>query len=124
MKLLRQLVLSHTFTGMGFSLIVYFVHVVLQFRLGQKLVITYMTKMYVFAYLMPFILYVIPTDVTINNCDLIISNLVSSSEKCRKYFVSCKPLFTYTWFSKGLSRFSVIRAIDLLGHPKVWGGYF
>ena len=46
------------------------------------------------------------------------------SEKCRKYFVSCKPLFTYTWFSKDLLRFSAIRAIDLLGRPKVWGAIF
>ena len=33
------------------------------------------------------------------------SGSFSGSENCRKYFVSCKPLFTYTWFSKDLLSF-------------------
>ena len=49
------------------------------------------------------------------------SGSFSGSENCRKYFVSCKSLFTYTWFSEDLLRFSPIRAIDLLGRPNVWG---
>ena len=52
------------------------------------------------------------------------SGSFSGSENCRKYCVSCKSLFTYTWFSKDLLRFSAIRAIDLLGRPNVWGLFF